>query len=143
MEMTMDKTVSEWNQKNPVGTWVRYFSILGMGEGLVTRTRYRAFKTANGPMIFIECVAGYVYLEHVFVLDVPKYVAETRAKIEALQAQVKSMTGKEDKARECLGKFVSLFSGLPLDVAHAVNKKVPELAPLVQEAHAVLKRTGA
>ncbi len=63
----VDKDV--WNERNPVGTAVRYYPTEGRTDNRVTQTKSVAFDTNAGVMIFLGCQGGSHLLSHVDVLD--------------------------------------------------------------------------
>lgn len=63
-------TANEWNELYPVGTRVRYYSIMGeTTPKLDTRTRSEAWELGHGaPIVKVEGVTGGVSLYHLWVL---------------------------------------------------------------------------
>lgn len=62
---------TEWNKKYPVGTPVRYWSMLREGEGTVSRTRSEAWNASGSDMVLVEGRSGGIALTHVDPIEEP------------------------------------------------------------------------
>lgn len=62
--------VENWNEFFPVGTPVRYWSVLPGGKSLDTKTRSEAWIQSSGhPVVMIERQSGSVSLQHVVAAE--------------------------------------------------------------------------
>ncbi len=65
----MNLTAAEWNERYPVGTPVRYHSIIGDPEFVASKTRSEAWNLGHGaPVVKIEGIHGGVLLEAIDVI---------------------------------------------------------------------------
>lgn len=62
------RLVNEWNNVNPVGTPVRYWTGLRQGEGKAATTRSEASVMCGSAVVWLEGVSGCVALTHVQVI---------------------------------------------------------------------------
>lgn len=63
-------TASEWNERNPVGTPVRYFPVKGEWDHVDSETRSIAWDLYSGtPVVKIKGRVGGVALGHLLILS--------------------------------------------------------------------------
>lgn len=65
----LESICRKWNEQHPIGTEVRYHSVIGEPEHIVTKTRCHSFVlSGHTPAIFVENISGCVCLEAVVAL---------------------------------------------------------------------------
>ncbi len=63
VELHVPLTVNAFNAVVPVGTAVRYYSVIGQPENVSTRTRTEAWRLPSGePVVMVEGLSGAVAL---------------------------------------------------------------------------------
>lgn len=68
--LRIDAETAEWNQRNPVGTTVRYWPVMGRDDYIETTTRSGAWVLGDGtPVVSIVGKAGGVALSHIEVIQ--------------------------------------------------------------------------
>lgn len=61
---------TEWNDKHPVGTKVKYYPIKGVDDFRETETRSKAWELGHGAsVVMIKGLAGGVSLDHIEVIS--------------------------------------------------------------------------
>jgi hypothetical protein len=64
-EAKAQKEIQEFNSTNPVGTPVRVWPGIKMGDGVLTKTRSAAMVISCTASVFCEGVSGCIALSHV------------------------------------------------------------------------------